>query len=756
MNEKSLVEIVPILADRMVDARPEVRAEATKTLLRCCEEKIKNADIVPFIPSLVECIEDPAKVPECVRKLAATTFAQTVDAQTLAITVPVLLRGLSERSTPVRRQCCVIVDTLVKLVDAPAEASAFVESLAERVERAASTISNPEARSVAERALKTLRNPRFFTDVQDEECRVEGETLCDCTLSLAYGAKILLNSARLVLERGRRYGLCGPNGVGKSTLMRALADGQVEGFPRDVKTEYVEHDVDADASDTTVADFVGDDENISILDESVLSKTMGSLSGGWKMKVALARAMARRADVLLLDEPTNHLDVTNVEWLREYLCGLRDVTSVIVSHDSAFLDAVCTHVIHYQDLKLTTYRGNLRELVRRRPETAAYYSLEDASTTWKFPEPGFLEGVTSKDRAILKMRDAGFAYPKATAPVFSGATLQVSLGSRVAVLGPNGAGKSTLIKILTGELQPVEGSVWRHPNLRVAYVAQHAFHHIEHHLDKTANAYIRWRYETGEDRENATKVHRTVGAEDARKLAELKVKPEQLIGRRKFKQTYEYEVKWENSTQTTWVGRSKLEAMGCSKMLADIDAREAASAGTMGRPLTAANVESMLADLGLDPEFSTHSFMRGLSGGQKVKVVLGAVMWQQPHVIVLDEPTNYLDRESLAGLVGAIEAFEGGVVVISHNRQFVESAKLGETWTVGGGRVIVQGASTASSAKIERKIQEDEMVDALGNTVRVVEAPRELSRKERKAMLKLKAARRARGEDVSSDDDEDI
>jgi elongation factor 3 len=755
---RRLPEIVPIIADRMVDGRKSVRDEATRALLACCQG-ISNGDIRPFLPTLVACIEDPARVPECIRALAATTFAQTVDASTLAITVPVLLRGLSERSTPVRRQCCVIIDTMAKLVERPEEATSFVDALIERVERVVSEISNPEARSVAEKTLKTLRDPRFRSSASvgdgshDDDV---GRELCDCTLSLAYGAKILLNTARLRLVGGKRYGLCGPNGVGKSTLMRAIANGRVEGFPSrdDVRVEYVEHDIDSSESDMSVAEFIGSD-TVDGFDDATLRKSVAALSGGWKMRAALARATMRRADVLLLDEPTNHLDVTNVAWLETYLRGLENVTSVIVSHDSGFLDAVCTHIIHYEDRKLVTYAGNLSVLVRHRPEAAAYYSLRAPTTVaWKFPPPGFLEGVTSKDRAILKMRDVSFAYPSRS-PVFEGASLQVSLNSRVAVLGPNGAGKSTLVKILTGELEPSGGTVWKHQNLRVAYVAQHAFHHIEHHLDKTPNRYIQWRYATGEDREGLSRVERRVSDEDAKKLAALKVKPEQLLNRRKLKQTYEYEVKWENSAETTWMTKPKLEAMGCSKMIADLDAREAASAGTMGRPLTAASIETMLADLGLEPEFATHSFVRGLSGGQKVKVVLGAVMWQQPHVLVLDEPTNYLDRESLAGLVAAIESFEGGVVVISHNREFVRSANLTETWTVGGGRVVVEGGSERADAGIIA-VREETTVDAFGNTVRVVEAPRELSRKERKAMKKMKDARRARGEEVSDDDDDDL
>jgi elongation factor 3 len=119
----------------------------------------------------------------------------------------------------------------------------------------------------------------------------------------------------------------------------------------------------------------------------------------------------------LLDEPTNHLDVANVAWLTKYLTGLKNVTSIIVSHDSGFLDDVCSHIIHYEYRKLKTYKGNLSEFVKVKPEAKSYYTLTESPITFKFPEPGFLEGIKSKDRAILKMMKVGFQYPSATKPV---------------------------------------------------------------------------------------------------------------------------------------------------------------------------------------------------------------------------------------------------------------------------------------------------------------------------------------------------
>ncbi len=127
-----------------------------------------------------------------------------------------------------------------------------------------------------------------------------------------------------------------------------------------------------------------------------------------------------------------------------------------------------------------------------------------------------------QDRAILKMHNMSFTYPGRDSPQVRDVSLQVSLSSRVACVGANGAGKSTLIKVLTGETEPTTGTVWKHPNLRIAYVAQHAFHHIEQHLDKTPNEYIQWRYAIGEDREALQKVDRKVTEEDIAARAKVR------------------------------------------------------------------------------------------------------------------------------------------------------------------------------------------------------------------------------------------
>ncbi|KAG0331474.1 translational elongation factor EF-1 alpha [Podila horticola] len=645
-------------------------------------------------------------------------------------------------------------------------------------------LSKDEVKRVATEVHKfyfeyDAKNTNAQAAVADVE---EGELLCDCEFSLAYGGMILLNKTRLNLRRGQRYGLCGPNGVGKSTLMRAIADGQLEGFPPadELRTVFVEHNLQAEDADLPVVEFMFADPKLGdIPREEVVSKlasvgftasmqqqAVGSLSGGWKMKLELARAMLMNADILLLDEPTNHLDVSNVAWLENYLTSLTNVTSMIVSHDSSFLDTVCTGIIHYESRKLKKYRGNLSKFVEQYPDAKSYYELKSSLVTFKLPEPGFLDGVKSKDKSLLRFANISFTYPGNTVPTIRHMSAQVSLNSRVAVVGPNGAGKSTLIKVLTGETIPQVGDVVKHPNLRVAYVAQHAFHHVEQHLTKTPNEYIRWRYQYGEDRELASKASRKITPEEEAQMKKLipweinekteKLQIEDLYGRRKAKRSFEYEVQWVGRPfdDNAWISREKLEEWGFEKLVQSFDDKEAARAGAWTRSLTAVEVEKHLGDLGLPAEFATHNHINGLSGGQKVKVVLAAAMWLNPHILVLDEPTNYLDRDSLGALTEALREFGGGVVIISHHRDFTE-AICTETWSINAGELTVTGNNYTQRAESKIVQQEAETkIDAFGN-VEKVKSTRKLSRKELKEKQKRRAAAKKRGEEVS-DSEEDF
>jgi len=662
-------------------------------------------------------------------------------------------------------------------------------------------------------------------DVKVEEAKEEvddAEQLCDCQFSLAYGNKVLLNQTVLKLKRGYRYGLCGRNDSGKTSLMRAIANQQVEGFPppTELRTMFVETDVVGETNDGTgrlltecsVIEFVAKHAGLQkygvteemarekllavgfaetdapnadgTLPAASLEKLVGRLSGGWRMKCALTRAMLMKADILLLDEPTNHLDPGNVKWVMDYLCSLSNVTSIMVSHDIKVLDQVCTHVLQIDKLKLKQFKGNLTYVAKHHvPDLMSYFELKATKFTMRFPTPGMLEGITSRGKHIMKMTNISFTYPGAAKAQLNNVTVRVSLSTRAACIGANGAGKSTMIKLLTGELQPDKkgadgkdvGEVWKHPNARVAYVAQHAFHHIENHLEKTPNEYIRWRYEHGSDKEGLEKVTTKLTPEEEAqmkkpiiieyKTEDGKIKQEKRIfkrftdGRRQMQKSkeQEYEIVWEGDAGfMSWYPRTKLVAAGFAKVLKHCDERIAAKATQLVRPLTQKFVEGHLDDVGLEAEFATHTRIGALSGGQKVKVVLAAAMWNTPHIVILDEPTNYLDRDSLGAMAEAINKYEGGVVIISHNAQFVDQV-CPEVWHLEHHTLNLKGSYDwlESANKEAAKLAEaaDSYIDGSGNEVKVEKAKKKASKADLKKIKKAIAEKRKSGMECWTDEE---
>jgi elongation factor 3 len=627
----------------------------------------------------------------------------------------------------------------------------------------------------------------------------DAEVLCDCDFSLAFGSKILMNNAKLKLQRGKRYGLIGKNDCGKTSLMRAIANNQIDGFPDPtvVRTAFVETDVQGDLSELTVVDYLFQHpmlKDCGVTKEDMaktlisvgfaedgpasIHKQVGRLSGGWRMKLALARAMLLNADILLLDEPTNHLDPMNRNWVENYLTSQTQVSMIMCSHDAGFLERVCTNMLHIDNLKVKHYPGSLAHFVEKVPEAKSFFELKSSDKyKFKFPEPGNLEGITSKGKHIMKMDNISFTYPTAEKPQLNNVSVRVSLSSRVACVGANGAGKSTMIKLLTGELVADKGSgeVWKHPNCRVAYVAQHAFVHIENHLEKTPNEYIRWRYQYGVDKEALKKDDMQCTEEELKKMKakiqveltdvegnirrEKRVIKELTNGRRTEKKgkEYEYEVLLEGGfDQKTWLPLAQLKTMGWAKAIKEVDERVASLAAQYNRPLTQAFVEQHIMDVGLEREFGTHTRMSALSGGQKVKVVLAASLWKAPHIIILDEPTNYLDRESLGALADAIKEFEGGIVIVSHNNEFCKAC-CPETWIVANHTLDVQGdpewLAQAEKEKVKDKsLDNAELKDAYGNDV-TIQTKKVPTKQEMKKLKKSIAKRRKEGEEVWTDEE---
>ena len=231
--------------------------------------------------------------------------------------------------------------------------------------------------------------------------------------------------------------------------------------------------------------------------------------------------------------------------------------------------------------------------------------------------------------------------------------------------------------------------------------------------------------------------------EDAKKAKQDEnnaVVPDAILNRRnkKKEKTMEYEVKWQFKPieANVWVERDILIAMGYLKMVQREDEKQAAAAGLQTKQLTQPGIEKHLADFGVDPESASHTQINQLSGGMKVKVVLAAAMWQNPHILILDEPTNYLDREGLGALVLAIKDYKGGVLIISHNKEFCDGVAQ-EKWIMKGGHLRIEGESKANDAEEEisgNKAQED-IVDASGNKIEQ-NAVDNSSDKEKKKKLK--------------------
>merc|ERR1712045_43235 len=290
------------------------------------------------------------------------------------------------------------------------------------------------------------------------------------------------------------------------------------------------------------------------------------------------------------------------------------------------------------------------------------------------------------------------------------------------------------------------------PGLRMAYVAQHAFHHLEKHMSSTPTQYIMWRFAGNDDKESlefktqelsvdeekarATKwcIDSTTGdvrrctdsKEDAKKAKAdeaAAVVPDAVMNRRQKKKekTYEYEVKWQwkDMDQNNWVEKDILVKMGYLKLVQREDERQAAMAGLMTKQLTQPSVEKHLGDFGVDPESASHTQISQLSGGMKVKIVLAASMWQNPHVLILDEPTNYLDREGLGALVMAIKDYKGGVLIISHNKEFCDGVAT-EKWIMKGGYLRIEGESKGDDKDEDAANKgPDEVYDGAGNKIDV-------------------------------------
>ncbi|XP_024367282.1 ABC transporter F family member 4 [Physcomitrium patens] len=582
------------------------------------------------------------------------------------------------------------------------------------------TMAAAAAEMAKQEAMKDDKNA-FSVTIGAKAAALEGEenaaeaSMKDIKVenfSVSARGKELLKNTTITIVHGRRYGLVGPNGTGKSTLLKLLAWRQIP-VPKNIDVLLVEQEVVGDektalesvvsadeelmrareeaaelqkrseasngGDDGEEADDIGEQltalyEKMQALGtdaaESRASKILAGLgfsiamqgratksfSGGWRMRISLARALFMQPTLLLLDEPTNHLDLRAVMWLEQYLERWKK-TLIVVSHDRDFLNSVSTDIIHLHDQKLLTYKGNFAAFEemyeqKRRENNKKFEVFEkqlkaakrsgskaqqdkvkdrakfnagkdakskgkskvaaddddataeapkrwrDYSVEFHFPEP------TELTPPLLQLIDVGFSYPGRPDFALKSIDVGVDMGTRVAIVGPNGAGKSTLLNLLAGDLQPTEGESRQSQKLRVGRYSQHFVDSLT--MDETPVQYL------------------------------LRLHPDQE-------------------------GPSKQEA-----------------------------VRAKLGKFGL-PSHNHLTPIVKLSGGQKARVVFTSISMARPHILLLDEPTNHLDMQSIDALADALDEFTGGVVLVSHDSRLISRVcseeENSEVWVVEDGSV---------------------------------------------------------------------
>eukprot|EP00933_Yihiella_yeosuensis_P060884 TRINITY_DN63683_c0_g1_i1.p1 TRINITY_DN63683_c0_g1~~TRINITY_DN63683_c0_g1_i1.p1 ORF type:complete len:1428 (+),score=454.93 TRINITY_DN63683_c0_g1_i1:157-4440(+) len=606
-----------------------------------------------------------------------------------------------------------------------------------------------EIPALAEKAIRAALGDLF--DAQASADGMGEDTLLHVeNLLLMYGAgHLLLKDTTLVMNKKCCYGIVGHNGAGKTTLMKEIAAHRIVGMPQDLKCVHVDDSklgemsksyLTAEEYCVKMAKDIGVTANGSDVllgvgfSESKLKDPVSDLSTGWRMRLTLAVSMLKHADLVLLDEPTNHLDEESVAWLSEYVKSIKDSSVMVISHEPKFLNKICTHVVAYVDKKLEYTEGNFDKFAEKKGlsreqidamlsgnlsfDTKKEGEDEDDGETPKvsapvagppklsFPIPGACEGVKTGSKSVMEIKNLWFRFSKDKDYLLQNCAGKLSLSSRVAICGRNGCGKSTLMTLLCSELSASEdkegkiGEVWRHCNLRLAYMKQDHLKALGPFFDTSPFVYISERFKDGYDGDLQKRLIEPEDEEEANKRKELAKlhgkygnEVADLVSRTKIGNQLAYEVRWaglDDPKQNTVEPLSKLKTMGLDKVVIACDERIAAkAAGLDQRPLTRREIIRHCEAFGIDEEMCCNRQIRGFSAGQKVRLSLAAMFWTKPHLIALDEPTNYLDVETVDALGKALTNFRGGIVMIEPKSDFVARI-CNEKWNMEDGQITIE------------------------------------------------------------------
>eukprot|EP00929_Paragymnodinium_shiwhaense_P117010 TRINITY_DN870_c0_g1_i13.p1 TRINITY_DN870_c0_g1~~TRINITY_DN870_c0_g1_i13.p1 ORF type:complete len:1413 (-),score=497.37 TRINITY_DN870_c0_g1_i13:141-4379(-) len=667
--------------------------------------------------------------------------------------------GYCDLPEDVRKHCLTVIKSIVaelrkKKVAGPKIAEKVAEAL-KVVVKLGGAEAHPEATiNVSESATRSLLGDLYDTlgsgsgDGDDEALLdVEG-------LLLMYGAgHLLLKDTKLLMKKNHRYGVVGQNGAGKTTLMKEIVGHRIVGMPEHLKCVHVDDSklglMSASylssleycikmAKDIGVDD-AGKETLLAVgFPEKMLNEPVSELSTGWRMRLTLAVSMTKHADLVLLDEPTNHLDEQSVEWLGDYILSIHNSSVMVISHEPKFLDKICTDIIAYVDRKLEYTEGSFTTFAAKKGltkdqidamlsgnlsfDTKTEGDEEDDPDAIKkpvtgppklsFPIPGAMEGVKSGSRAVLEAKNVSFRWSKDKDYLIEDCTVKLSLNARVAICGRNGCGKSTLMTLLCSEMSPSEnkdgslGEVSRHCNLRLAYMKQDHLKALADFFDTSPFVYISTRFKNGFDGDLQKRLIDPEDQEEAERRKTLAkehgkygLQVQTLVSRTKVGSQLAYEVQWDgldDPKQNTVEPISKLRMMGLDKVVIACDERIAAkAAGLDQRPLTRREVVRHCEAFGIDEEMCCNRQIRGFSAGQKVRLSLSAMFWTKPHLIAVDEPTNYLDVETVEALAKALCTFRGGIVMIEPKTDFVERI-CNEKWHLENGKVTLEKLQNAA------------------------------------------------------------